>query len=230
MKNLCIIPARGGSKRIPRKNVKPFLGKPMLAYPVEAALSTGLFDEVMVSTDDEEIATVARQYGASVPFMRSAATANDYATLADVLREVLGNYERMGRQFDNMCCVLATSPMLLPEDISSGYEKLIASSFSSIIPIVKFSYPILRSFKMEGNGTISYNWPEYAKSRSQDLPEAYHDSGTFYWHKVDLWLSGAISRGGVVVSEETVQDIDTPEDWKIAELKYKLLRGTGILD
>lgn len=226
MKNLCIIPARGGSKRIPRKNVKPFLGKPMLAYPIEAALNTGLFEEVMVSTDDEEIAEVARQYGANVPFMRSTETANDYATLADVLHEVLDEYKNRGMQFDNMCCILATSPMLQSEDIRNGYTKLINSEFSTIVPIVQFSYPILRSFKMDDNGAISYNWPQYAKSRSQDLPDAFHDSGTFYWHKVNVWKTGKLTRGGIVVSEETVQDIDTEQDWKMAELKYKLQHNT----
>lgn len=223
MKNLCIIPARGGSKRIPRKNVKSFLGKPMLAYPIEAALNTGLFDEVMVSTDDEEIAEVARQNGANVPFMRSAKTANDYATLADVLHEVVDEYERRSMHFDNMCCILATSPMLQSQDIVNGFNTLLASSFSTIVPVVQFSYPILRSFKMDEQGRIEYNWPEYAKSRSQDLPAAYHDAGTFYWHKVNLWKTGQVSRGGVVVSEETVQDIDTEQDWKMAELKYKIL-------
>lgn len=222
MKNLAIIPARGGSKRIPRKNVKPFLGKPILAYSIEAALATRLFDEVMVSTDDEEIAEVARQYGASVPFMRSSETANDYATLADVLHEVLNKYEEQGKVFDNMCCILATSPMLQSEDISNGFNTLSNSDFSTIVPIVEFSYPILRSFKMDDNNAIDYNWPEYAKSRTQDLPKSYHDSGTFYWHKIDLWRTGKITRGGVVVSEETVQDIDTEQDWKMAELKYKL--------
>lgn len=225
MKNLCIIPARGGSKRIPRKNVKPFLGKPMLAYPIEAALKTGLFDEVMVSTDDEEIAKTACQYGAKVPFMRSADTSNDFATLADVLHEVLDNYEKAGRRFDNMCCILATSPLLQPQDITNGYNKLVSSEFSTIVPVVQFSYPILRSFKMDEKGAISYNWPEYAKSRSQDLPPAYHDSGTFYWNKIERWKTGNILRGGVVVSEETVQDIDTEQDWKMAELKYNILFG-----
>ncbi|MGM9774616.1 MAG: pseudaminic acid cytidylyltransferase [Candidatus Egerieousia sp.] len=223
MKNLCIIPARGGSKRIPHKNVKPFLGKPMLVYPIEAALKTGLFDEVMVSTDDAEIAEVACQNGAKVPFMRSARTANDYATLADVIHEVLDEYGQRGIQFDNMCCILATSPMLQSEDIANGFSALMSSDFSSIVPVVQFSYPILRSFNMDESGRIEYNWPEFAKSRSQDLPMAYHDSGTFYWHKVNLWRSGQISRGGVLVSEATVQDIDTEQDWEIAELKYKIL-------
>ena len=135
MKNLAIIPARGGSKRIPRKNVKLFLGKPILAYPIEAVLETGLFEEVMVSTDDEEIAEVALQYGATVPFMRSEKTANDYATLADVLHEVLNNYAQIGKSFDNMCCILATSPMLSPRDIINGFDTLLESNFSTIVPI-----------------------------------------------------------------------------------------------
>ena len=225
MKNLAIIPARGGSKRIPRKNVKLFLGKPILAYPIEAVLETGLFEEVMESTDDEEIAEVALQYGATVPFMRSEKTANDYATLADVLHEVLNNYAQIGKSFDNMCCILATSPMLSPRDIINGFDTLLESNFSTIVPIVRFSYPIYRSFRMDENKEIKYNWPEYAKSRSQDLPVAYHDSGTFYWHKVNLWRAGQITRGGVEVSEETVQDIDTEQDWKLAEVKYRLLNN-----
>ncbi len=227
MKNICIIPARGGSKRIPRKNIKPFLGKPIIAYPIEAAIKSGLFDEVMVSTDDLEIAEVAKQYGATVPFMRYEQTANDFATLADVLKEVLAMYRGNGKEFDNMCCILATSPMLKTSDIVGGYNKLMDSEFSTIIPVVEFSYPILRSFKMDENGQINYNWPEYAKTRSQDLAPAYHDSGTFYWHKIEPWLDGAIKRGGIVVDEETVQDIDTEHDWKMAEIKYKMLNANG---
>lgn len=223
MKNLAIIPARGGSKRIPHKNIKPFMGKPIIAYSIEVALTSGLFNEVMVSTDDHEIAEVAKQYGASVPFVRTEKTANDYATLADVIREVLDGYSEQGQQFDNMCCILATSPLLQVTDIVEGYERLIHSDFSSIVPIVQFSYPILRSYRMNEEGEISFNWPEYSKTRSQDLDPAYHDSGTFYWHKINRWLSGNVKRGGVVVDEDRVQDIDTEQDWKMAEMKYKLL-------
>ena len=121
-----------------------------------------------------------------------------------------------------MCCILATSPMLRSEDLSNGFHSLMESDFSTIIPIVQFSYPILRSFRMNENGGLAYNWPEYAKSRSQDLPMAYHDSGTFYWHKVNLWRTGQISRGSIVLSEDTVQYIDTEQDWKMAEIKYKI--------
>lgn len=223
MKNLCIIPARGGSKRIPRKNVKPFLGKPMLAYSIEAALATGLFDEVMVSTDDEEIAEVARQYGAKVPFMRSAETANDYATTDDVLREVVNAYKKRGRSFDNMCCLYATAPMVIPKYIIDAYERLVSSNFTIIQPVVQFSYPIWRCLDLADDGSMKYHWPEYEFSRSQDLPKEYHDTGTFYWHKVEKWMSGDTTTGGIEVDETTIQDIDTETDWKIAEMKYRLL-------
>lgn len=225
MKNLAIIPARGGSKRIPRKNVKPFLGKPMLAYSIEAALSTGLFDEVMVSTDDEEIAEVARQYGAKVPFMRTPATANDYATLADVMKEVLTEYKNRGQEFDNSCLILATCPMLQSQDIFSAYNRLTSSDFTMVYPVVLFSYPIWRCLDLAEDGSMSRHWPEFENSRSQDLPKQYHDTGTFYWYKNAEWLAGNVKIGGIEVDETTIQDIDTETDWKLAEMKYKLLFG-----
>ena len=225
MKNLCIIPARGGSKRIPRKNVKPFLGKPMLAYSIEAALSTGLFDEVMVSTDDEEIADVARQYGAKVPFMRSAETANDFATTSDVLMEVLAKYKELGQVFDNFCCVYATAPMIQSKDIIAAFERLSSSKFTVVYPVVAFSYPIWRCLDLAEDGSMTRHWPEYENSRSQDLPKEYHDTGTFYWYKTQEWLNGKAIIGGIEVDETTIQDIDTETDWKIAEMKFKLLHG-----
>lgn len=225
MRNLAIIPARGGSKRIPRKNVKPFLGKPMLAYSIEAALSTGLFDEVMVSTDDEEIAEVARQYGAKVPFMRTPATANDYATLADVMKEVLTEYKNRGQEFDNSCLILATCPMLQSQDISSAYNRLTSSDFTMVYPVVLFSYPIWRCLDLAEDGSMRRHWPKFENSRSQDLPKQYHDTGTFYWYKNAEWLAGNVKIGGIEVDETTIQDIDTETDWKLAEMKYKLLFG-----
>ena len=225
MKNLCIIPARGGSKRIPRKNVKPFLGKPMLAYSIEAALKSGLFDEVMVSTDDEEIAEVARQYGAKVPFMRSAETASDFATTTDVLKEVIANYEKQGKVFDNFCCFYATAPLVQSKDVVTAYERLQQSDFTIVYPVVQFSYPIWRCLDLAEDGTMTRHWPEYEFSRSQDLPKEYHDTGTFYWYKTKEWLEGNIRVGGIEVAETTIQDIDTETDWKLAELKYKLLYG-----
>lgn len=225
MKNLAIIPARGGSKRIPRKNVKLFLGKPMLTYSIEAALASELFDEVMVSTDDEEIAEVARQYGAKVPFMRSSATANDYATLADVIKEVLYSYQDIGQEFDNTCLILATCPMLKSKEIVSAYNRLVTSDFTMVYPVVPFSYPIWRCLDLAEDGSMKRHWPEFENSRSQDLPKEYHDTGTFYWYKNTEWLTGYIKIGGIEVDEITIQDIDTESDWKLAEMKYKLLFG-----
>ncbi len=222
-KNLCIIPARGGSKRIPRKNVKPFLGKPMLAYSIETAQKTGLFDEVMVSTDDEEIAEVARRYGAKVPFMRSAETASDFATTADVLREVIAKYREQGREFDNFCCFYATAPLVQSGDVVSAFDRLQQSDFTCVYPVVQFSYPIWRCLDLDEDGTMTRHWPKYENSRSQDLPKEYHDTGTFYWYKTKEWLAGNIKVGGIEVNETTIQDIDTETDWKLAEMKYQLI-------
>ena len=199
------------------------MGKPILAYSIENALATELFDEVMVSTDDPEIMEVAKQYGASVPFVRTEKTANDFASLADVIHEVVDMYVERGQTFDNMCCILATCPLVKASYISEAYQKLINSDFISVYPVVQFSYPILRSLKMDEHGEVSMNWPEYAKTRSQDLAPAYHDSGTFYWHKVESWMRGDRKGGGIVIAEDLVQDIDTEEDWRMAELKYQLI-------
>ena len=225
MKNLCIIPARGGSKRIPRKNIKPFLGKPMIAYSIEAAQASGLFDEIMVSTDDQEIAEIAKRYGAKVPFMRSPDTSNDYATTAEVLREVLNKYKSIGQDFDNFCCIYATAPMVQYKDIIDAFNRLQSSQFTVIYPVVQFSYPIWRCLDLDIDGSMSRHWPEYEDYRSQDLPKTYHDTGTFYWYKTKEWLSGNICLGGIEVNETTIQDIDTETDWKLAEMKYKLLFG-----
>lgn len=227
MKCLAIIPARGGSKRIPHKNIKPFLGRPIIAYSIEAALGTGLFEEVMVSTDDVEIAEIARQEGASVPFLRSTENANDYATLADVLVEVVNAYKWRGYEFDLICCLLPTAPLISSEDVRSAYDQLVMSTFDSICPVVAFSYPILRSLSIDEKGNLNMNWPEYRFSRSQDLRPAYHDSGTFYWIKTSSLLKDKklLSENGtaIVLDEFRVQDIDTDTDWALAEMKYKLL-------
>jgi len=227
MKNIAIIPARGGSKRIPRKNVKPFLGKPIIAYSIEAAIGSGLFDEVMVSTDDKEIAEIALSCGAVVPFIRSEANANDYATLADVLIEVVEKYEEKGIRIGNICCILPTAPLIDVKDIVSAYKLFTDGSFDSICPVVPFSYPILRSLDIDDQGHLKMNWPEYISTRSQDLRPAYHDSGTFYWIKKEVLLSGkklfAENGSAIVLNELQVQDIDTETDWALAELKYKLL-------
>ncbi len=223
MKNLCIIPARSGSKRIPRKNIKEFLGKPIIAYSIETALETGLFDEVMVSTDDMEIAEVAKQYGAKVPFMRSAETASDFASTADVLKEVIANYKELGKEFDNFCCFYATAPLVQSKDVTSAFERLQQSDFTCVYPVVQFSYPIWRCLDIAEDGTMKRHWPEYENSRSQDLPKEYHDTGTFYWYKTKEWLIGNMKTGGIIVDETSIQDIDTETDWNLAEMKYKLM-------
>lgn len=223
MKNIAIIPARGGSKRIPRKNVKPFLGKPIIAYSIEAALNSGLFDVVMVSTDDDEIASIARQYGAKIPFMRSAETANDFASTNDVLEEVIANYEKQNCFFDNMCCIYATAPLIQSQNIIDAYHRLINSDFSLVYPVVPFSYPIWRCLDIDENGKMQRHWKEYENCRSQDLPTEYHDTGTFYWYKIKEWQAGNVQIGGILVEETAVQDIDNETDWKLAEMKYKLL-------
>ena len=225
MKNICIIPARGGSKRIPRKNIKPFLGKPIIAYSIEAALKSGLFDEVMVSTDDEIIASIARQYGANVPFLRSEKASNDYAGTEDVIFEVLDCYKEKGHVFDNFCCLYSTAPFVTAENLKRCYDILddqIDSSFS----VVEFSYPIQRSQIMDGS-RIKMAFPEYYDARTQDLVKHYHDAGQFYVSKVEAFYKYKSLWGPntapLVLSELEVQDLDTMTDWQLAEIKYKLL-------
>ena len=226
MKNVAIIPARGGSKRIPRKNVKDFLGKPIIAYSIETALKSELFDEVMVSTDDKEIAGIAKKYGANIPFMRSKENADDYATTVDVLLEVLADYNKQNKAFNYGCCIYPTAPLLTQKELIKGYELLKEQSFDTVFPVVKFGNPILRSLKLE-EGKVTMNWPEYIDTRSQDLPDSYHDAGQFYWFQTDelteqkkLFTSNS---GALILKEEQVQDIDTEQDWKLAELKVRLL-------
>ena len=223
MKNLCIIPARGGSKRIPRKNIKEFIGKPIIVYSIETAIATRLFNEVMVSTDDVEIAEVAKKFGAKVPFMRSAETASDYATTADVLKEVILKYKELGEEYDNFCCFYATAPLVQSKDVAAAFERLQQNDFTCVYPVVQFGYPIWRCLDIAEDGTMKRHWPEYENSRSQDLPKEYHDTGTFYWYKTKEWLAGDVKIGGIIVDETSIQDIDTETDWKLAEMKYKLL-------
>lgn len=224
MKKLAIIPARGGSKRIPRKNCKDFLGKPIIAYSIEAALQSNLFDEVMVSTDDEEITAIALQYGATVPFMRSTETANDFATTMDVLNEVLTKYKDLGQTFDYVCCIYGTAPLISIDDLARGFELLTTKHYNSVFPVVAFSYPIWRGLKME-QGCISMVWPEHLNSRSQDLQQVYHDAGQWYWFNPQKTTTTLFTENSssVILDEFYVQDIDTETDWKLAEMKYKLI-------
>lgn len=225
-KSVAIITARGGSKRIPRKNIKDFLGKPIIAYSVCAALEAGCFDEVMVSTDDEEIAEVARKSGALVPFFRSAEMSNDFATTADVILEVLADYRKLGRDFELACCLYPTAPFISADKLRSGYHTLIEHDADSAFPVVRFGYPIQRAIKIE-NDFLQMIWPENMTARSQDLMPAYHDAGQFYWLNVERFAQSrqifSARTVPIIVPESEVQDIDTEEDWKIAEMKYRIL-------
>ncbi len=227
MRNLAIIPARGGSKRIPRKNIKDFLGKPIIAYSIEAAIASGLFEEVMVSTDDEEIAAIAKQYGASVPFLRSSATSNDYATTADVIEEVLSCYGKMDKTFDTFSCIYSTAPFVSADRLKEAYG-MVKEDIDSVFTCVGYSYPIQRALHIV-DGKISMLQPQYLKSRSQDLEATYHDAGQFYICKVDSFMATKSLWGahtsGLVLSELEVQDLDTLTDWALAEMKYKLTKG-----
>lgn len=224
--SVCIITARGGSKRIPRKNVREFCGKPMLAYSVETAVASGIFDVVMVSTDDDEIADVARKYGAEVPFMRSEATSNDYATTSDVLREVLSDYGKCGAEFDTMCCLYPTAPFVQVSELKEA-SAMIEAGASSVIPVTSFDFPPLRGFRVGEDGSLEYAFPEFAQTRSQDLPEMVHDCGRFYFAKVASFheIGSFITNNTrfLRIPSRLVQDIDTPEDWELAEQKYRAM-------
>ncbi len=230
MKTLAMITARGGSKRIPRKNIKEFNGKPIIAYSIEAALKSGAFDEVMVSTDDEEIADIARKYGASVPFMRSEKTANDFATTVDVIDAVISEYHSLGKDFDLFACIYPTAPFITADKLKEAVDKLSASDADSLIPVVRFSYPPQRAMEIH-DGRLVFRQPENLSKRSQDLEPHYHDAGQFYVVKTESFLENkGIMVGQILpmeLSELEVQDIDNEVDWKLAEMKYKLLQDKG---
>ena len=225
MGNICIIPARGGSKRIPRKNIKDFLGKPIIAYSIQAALDSGLFDEVMVSTDDKEIADIVKNYGAKVPFMRSAKNSDDFATTFDVIEEVIQSYRSHNKDFENICCVYPCAPFVTSKILLKAYNLLIEKKFDSVFPIISYGFPIQRALKVD-QGKVSMIIEDNLNIRSQDLEESFHDTGQFYWcNTKQLLISKKIltqNTGGVEVSQLEAQDIDTEIDWKLAELKYQI--------
>jgi N-acylneuraminate cytidylyltransferase len=224
MANLAIIPARGGSKRIPRKNIKDFFGKPIIAYSIEAALKSELFDEVMVSTDDMEIAEIAIKYGAKVPFMRTKKNSDDFSTTMDVIKEVLDLYIiKFNKNFEYGCCIYPTAPLIKIEHLIKGYNKLSSSDFTSVFSAVEFSYPIWRGLSVGEDGIAKMIWPKYLNDRSQDLEKVYHDAGQWYWFKSkELADSFFFGKSAIVKLDETeVQDIDNLTDWQIAEFKYK---------
>jgi N-acylneuraminate cytidylyltransferase len=229
MSKIAIITARGGSKRIPRKNIKPFLGKPIIAYSIISALESGLFEEVMVSTDDIEIAEIAKKYGAKVPFQRSAENSDDYAGTAEVLLEVIESYQRQNQTFDYACCIYPTAPFITPQSLKEAFKLLSSGGFDSVFPTVQFSYPIQRALKKNQEGRIEMFQPKNLNKRSQDLEPAYHDAGQFYFLKIDtfttkkkLWTDNSAS---IVLSPMEVQDIDNQDDWELAELKYQCIQN-----
>ncbi len=224
---IAIIPARGGSKRIPHKNVKLFCKRPIIAYSIEAARESGLFDEVMVSTDEAEIASLAERLGASVPFLRSEKNSDDHATTADVLIEVLGQYQQKGAYFDQICCIYPCAPFVTAEKLRNALCLWETSEADALVPVVRFSYPPMRGLVIKDD-RLAMKWPEYADTRSQDLEPLYHDAGQFYFIKKDalerektLLCKGAVP---VVVPELEAQDIDGEEDWRVAEWKYKWIK------
>ena len=228
MSNLAIIPARGGSKRIPRKNIKDFLGKPIIAYSIEAALKSGLFDEVMVSTDDIEIAEIALKYGAKVPFFRSEEASSDFASTLEVLKEVVNQYKNeLKRDFDLICCIYPTAPLIKATHLKSGLDLLLRNGFDSVFPIVAFSYPIWRCFEVLDNGKTNMVWPECQGARSQDLKTVYHDAGQWYWLNMNEIIDQifTLNSGSVTLHESEVQDIDNYSDWILAEMKYKICQN-----
>lgn len=228
---ICIIPARGGSKRIPRKNIRPFLGRPIITYAIDAALQAACFDEVMVSTDDEEIARIAVGRGAAVPFMRSAANSDDHSTFMDAVHEVLERYRELGRHFELCCCVYPTAALALPDHLKAGWEHLQADpKLVAAIPVLPFRYPIQRAVRIV-DGRMEMFQPEHYFSRSQDLEDAYHDAGQWYWMRAGQ-VTGqsrllAPCTAAVVISDMDAQDIDIEDDWRIAELKYSLRQSTS---
>lgn len=224
-KTIAIITARGGSKRIPKKNIRDFCGKPIIAYSIQAAVSAGCFDEVMVSTDSETIADLSKSYGATVPFLRGAETSNDYATTADVLTEVLEEYRKCETEFETLCCLYPTAPFVTAEKLRMAMQVFSEKNADSLIPVVPFSFPPQRGMAIRGD-RLCYVYPEHERTRSQDLEPLYHDCGQFYICKVEpflkrhtLVLPNAVP---FILSEEEVQDIDNPSDWRLAEIKYRM--------
>ncbi len=227
MSNVAIIPARGGSKRIYRKNIKDFFGKPIISYSINAAIRSGLFDEIMVSTEDEEIAKIAEFHGAKVPFFRSIENASDFATTSDVLIEVINEYKKQKIFFTNACCIYPTAPFVTEELLSKAYSQLLNENLNSVVPIVQFSCPIQRAFRLNKN-KIEMIEKKYINSRTQDLIPTYHDAGQFYFFNIEnfiltksLWTKNT---GYVEIKETEIQDIDNEIDWSLAELKYELLK------
>ncbi|MCM2461607.1 pseudaminic acid cytidylyltransferase [Pseudomonas sp. CG7] len=226
---LAVIPARGGSKRIPRKNIKAFCGKPMIAWSIEAALQSGCFDKVIVSTDDLEIAEVARQYGASVPFMRPAELSDDYTGTIPVIQQAVEWCRADGFDAHQVCCLYATAPFVSPEDLRRGLDVLEQTGSQYAFSVTSYAFPIQRAIRLTQAGRVEMFSPEHFNIRSQDLEESYHDAGQFYWGQASAWMGGKVifspESSAVLLPRHRVQDIDTPEDWIRAEWLYKAFQA-----
>lgn len=224
--NTAIIPARGGSKRIPRKNIKLFYGKPIIAYSIEAALNSGCFERVIVSTDDDEIAAVALRYGAEVPFMRPSNISDDFATTVEVIQHAI--YSLNLSESSNVCCLYATAPFVTSRQINAGLKLLESDVLDYVFSATEYSFPIQRAIRLDANGCVEMFQPEHFNSRSQDLEPAFHDAGQFYWGSCAAFSAGKgffTSRAKpVLLPASRVQDIDTLEDWTRAELIFKLIQ------
>jgi len=226
---IAIIPARGGSKRIPRKNIKDFFGKPIIAYSIEAAIQSKCFDKVIVSTDDQEIANVALQYGAEVPFLRPDEISNDYATTIDVIQHALHWFEVHGLKIKEVCCIYATAPFIDPINIQQGQRALLAGALNYTFSATSYAFPIQRAFYLNNKGAVNMFYPEHYNTRSQDLKEAYHDAGQFYWGTPEAFITGkpifSENSKAIIIPRQLVQDIDTVEDWEQAEVMYEVLKS-----
>jgi pseudaminic acid cytidylyltransferase len=226
---LAVIPARGGSKRIPRKNIKSFCGKPIIAWSIEAALQSGYFDEVIVSTDDPEIADVARQWGAGVPFMRPAALADDHTGTIPVVRQTIEWFRQRGKSPAEVCCIYATAPFIRADDLHRGLDLLLANDCSYAFSVTSYPFPIQRAIRITELGRAEMFYPQQFNSRSQDLEEAWHDAGQFYWGRAQAWLEERVvftpDSVPVPLPRHRVQDIDTTEDWLHAEWMFKAIQG-----
>lgn len=224
---LAVVPARGGSKRIPRKNIREFCGKPIIAWSIAAAKNAGIFDKVIVSTDDEEIASIARYYGAETPFIRPKDLADDFTGTNEVVKQAIQWFREQGELVEMACCIYATAPFVQPIYLTEGYNKLITSSKSFAFSVTTFPFPIQRALRINQEESVEAICPENINVRSQDLEEAYHDAGQFYWGTADAFIDGVVIYSSesipIILPRYLVQDIDTLEDWKRAELMFQAL-------
>jgi N-acylneuraminate cytidylyltransferase len=228
---LAVIPARGGSKRIPRKNIKLFCGKPMIAWSIEAAMQSGCFDQIVVSTDDNEVAEVARHFGAKVPFMRPDVLSDDHTGTTAVIAHAINWLASQGYKPEHVCCLYATAPFVSADDLRKGLSVLVETACDYAFPVASYAFPIQRAIRITESGHVEMFNPKYFNTRSQDLDEAFHDAGQFYWGRAQAWLQNKVIFGStsvpIKILRHRVQDIDTPEDWIRAEWLFKTMNLTN---